>query len=120
VPGWRPYNQCGFQNEGNLVDAHEPPKRSDPAPSVRTLKIEADGDRWKGDIKPKIRGAGLSGREARQSRSRHLHCSRRHRIALPRFLDGERDEAALIGTARMPVLMWSGSDTTAHNRSLSS
>ena len=27
-------------------------------PSVRTLKIEADGDFWKGSIKPKIRLVG--------------------------------------------------------------
>lgn len=29
-----------------------------PSPSVRTLKIEEDGDPWKGAIKPKIRLVG--------------------------------------------------------------
>jgi len=32
--------------------------QTEPAPSVRTLKIEADGDCWKGLIKPKIRLMG--------------------------------------------------------------
>jgi hypothetical protein len=47
----------GFQGEGSGVDSHEPPKESKPDLPVRTLKIEADGDRWKG-IKPKIRLMG--------------------------------------------------------------
>lgn len=37
----------------------ESPPRSDPQLRVRTLQIEADGDRWKGPIKPKIRLMGL-------------------------------------------------------------
>ena len=32
--------------------------RIEPHPAVRTLKIEADGDLWKGLIKPKIRLMG--------------------------------------------------------------
>ncbi len=32
--------------------------RIEPRPSVRTLQIEADGDPWKGLIKPKIRLIG--------------------------------------------------------------
>jgi hypothetical protein len=32
--------------------------RADPQPPVRTLQIEADGDRWKGLLKPKIRIVG--------------------------------------------------------------
>ncbi len=32
--------------------------QTEPAPPVRTLKIEADGDCWKGLIKPKIRLMG--------------------------------------------------------------
>lgn len=35
-----------------------PSTTSNPAPSARTLKIEADGDRWKAAIKPKIRLMG--------------------------------------------------------------
>ena len=35
-----------------------PDKRFEPHPSVRRLKIEADGDTWKGLIKPKIRLMG--------------------------------------------------------------
>ena len=34
------------------------PQRIEPDPTVRTLKIEADGDCWKGLIKPKIRLMG--------------------------------------------------------------
>lgn len=33
-------------------------QRIEPDPTVRTLKIEADGDPWKGLIKPKIRLMG--------------------------------------------------------------
>lgn len=32
--------------------------RNEPCPAVRTLQIEADGDPWRGLIKPKIRLAG--------------------------------------------------------------
>ena len=51
----------------------ESPTRIEPHPSVRTLKIEADGDLWKGLIKPKTAswGAGLNRRvSARVSASR--------------------------------------------------
>ena len=34
------------------------PEPTEPQPLVRTLKIEADGDFWKGIIKPKIRIKG--------------------------------------------------------------
>lgn len=34
------------------------PAESAPAPAVRTLKIESDGDAWKGGLKPKIRLMG--------------------------------------------------------------
>ena len=34
------------------------PTRNEPQPAIRTLQIEADGDRWKGLIKPKIRLMG--------------------------------------------------------------
>jgi len=40
------------------VDAHEPPKASTPEPPVRTLKIEAEGDYFRGRIKPKLRLMG--------------------------------------------------------------
>ena len=36
----------------------EPLKRIEPHPSVRTLKIEAEGDFWNGLTKPKIRLMG--------------------------------------------------------------
>ena len=36
----------------------ETASRIEPLPSVRTLKIEADGDFWRGLIKPKIRLIG--------------------------------------------------------------
>jgi len=34
------------------------PTRTEPYPTVRTLQIEADGDFWKGLIKPRIRLIG--------------------------------------------------------------
>jgi len=34
------------------------PTRIEPHPTVRTLQIEADGDPWKGVIRPKIRLMG--------------------------------------------------------------
>ena len=34
------------------------PTRIEPPPTIRTLQIEADGDPWKGLIKPKIRLMG--------------------------------------------------------------
>ena len=40
------------------MDANEPPKASTPEPPVRTLKIEAEGDYFKGRIKPKLRLMG--------------------------------------------------------------
>ena len=40
------------------MDAHEPPKASTSAPPVRTLKIEAEGDYFRGRIKPKLRLMG--------------------------------------------------------------
>ena len=47
------------------VIAHEPARHEGPSPKpiephspVRTLKIEAEGDSWKGLIKPKIRIMG--------------------------------------------------------------
>jgi len=40
------------------VDAPEPPKQRKPDPSVRTLKIEEDGDFFRRRIKPKIRLTG--------------------------------------------------------------
>ena len=40
------------------MDLHEPPKESNPDQPVRTLKIEEDGDYFRGRIKPKIRLMG--------------------------------------------------------------
>jgi hypothetical protein len=40
------------------VQASELPTQIEPQPLVRTLKIEAAGDFWKGSIKPKIRIMG--------------------------------------------------------------
>ena len=40
------------------MDAHEPPKASTPELPDRTLKIEAEGDYFRGRIKPKLRLMG--------------------------------------------------------------
>ena len=40
------------------MDSHESPKASNPGRPVRTLKIEEDGDYFRGCIKPKIRLTG--------------------------------------------------------------
>lgn len=45
----------------------------DPRRSVRRLKIEADGDRWKGFIKPKIRLMGYWLERAGFKPSTHVH-----------------------------------------------
>lgn len=47
------------------------PKRTESPPSVRQLKIEADGDIWKGLIKPKIR---LRGHWLERAGFRPGHC----------------------------------------------
>jgi hypothetical protein len=36
----------------------DPLQRTEQEPPIRTLKIEADGDSWKGRIRPKIRLMG--------------------------------------------------------------
>jgi len=41
--------------------------------TVRRLKIEADGDPWKGNIKPKIRLMGRWLEQAGFSPGRHVH-----------------------------------------------
>ena len=49
------------QNRSASLEDAAPSYRSklvEPSPPVRTLKIEADGDGWKGNIKPKIRLMG--------------------------------------------------------------
>jgi hypothetical protein len=43
------------------------------SPSVRTLKIEADGDAWKGTIKPKIRLMGRWPERAGFKPDTHVH-----------------------------------------------
>jgi len=40
------------------VESRKPAKPLELHDSIRTLKIEADGDTWKGSIKPKIRLMG--------------------------------------------------------------
>ena len=40
------------------MDANQSPKPIEPLPPIRTLKIEPDGDPYKGAIKPKIRIMG--------------------------------------------------------------
>lgn len=40
------------------MDLHEPPRQRGPDEPARTLKIEEDGDVWKGLVKPKIRLKG--------------------------------------------------------------
>jgi len=57
--GWRGWHYSGFQRGGNAVDLHEPFKASPPDEPVRTLKIEEDGDYFRGCIKPKIRLTGF-------------------------------------------------------------
>jgi hypothetical protein len=41
-----------------MSEGLQSPTRIEPHPTVRTLQIEADGDLWKGLIKPKIRLMG--------------------------------------------------------------
>ena len=48
------------------------PQRTEPDPSVRTLKIEADGDFWKGVTMPKIRLMGRWLEQAGFQPGRHV------------------------------------------------
>lgn len=48
-------------------------QRTEPDPPVRTLKIEADGDFWKGLTKPKIRLMGRWLERAGFSPGSHVH-----------------------------------------------
>ena len=50
-----------------------PPQRTQTDPTVRTLKIEADGDFWKGLTKPKIRLTGRWLERAGFSPGSHVH-----------------------------------------------
>ncbi len=49
---------AGSTTGGAVVNTGEIRPPTELAPSVRVLKIEADGDAWKGLIKPKIRLMG--------------------------------------------------------------
>lgn len=49
------------------------PTQSKPPPPIRLLKIEADGDAWKGLIKPKIRLTGRWLERAGFSPGSHVH-----------------------------------------------
>lgn len=57
--------------ERSGVQEIESLKTIEPSPTVRMLKIEADGDFWKGLIKPKIR---LMGRWLERAGFRPGHC----------------------------------------------
>ena len=48
----------GFNARGKLCNKLIPSSSSKPHPPIRTFKIEADGDLWKGLVKPKIRLTG--------------------------------------------------------------
>ena len=48
-------------------------QRNEEDPSIRTLKVEADGDSWKGLIKPKIRLMGRWLERAGFSPGGHVH-----------------------------------------------
>jgi len=48
-------------------------QRPEPDPSVRKLKIEAEGDTWKGRIKPKIRLMGRWLERAGFRPGNHVH-----------------------------------------------
>ena len=50
-------DQASFDGR-NVMLERQSLHRPEPDPSVRTLKIEADGDFWRGAVKPKIRLMG--------------------------------------------------------------
>ena len=52
------FNLPEDNEEANVSGEMQSQPRVEPPASVRTLKIEADGDTWKGLIKPKIRLMG--------------------------------------------------------------
>ncbi len=69
-------------------------QRPGPDPPIRTLKIEADGDGWKGLIKPKIRlmGRWLERAGFRPGNSVHVTCVAPGMIEL-RSSDASMDES---------------------------
>ncbi len=65
---------------------------------MRKLKIEADGDGWKGAIKPKIRLMGRWLERAGFKPGKHVHVTcvaLSHRITVAGYLDIERNETDL-------------------------
>src|SRR5579863_2180870 len=53
----RHWHQHSVQGERNIVNSHESPDQTECQPLVRSLRIEEDGDQWRG-FRPKIRLMG--------------------------------------------------------------
>ena len=58
VTRWRSGRQRSFSEERKGVQETDSLTRVEPRPPFRTLKIEADGDFWRGPVKPKSRLTG--------------------------------------------------------------
>ncbi len=74
-----------------MIESHLSPQTEPPAP-VRRLKIEVEGDFWKGGTKPKIRlvGRWLERAGFRPGHRVHVLCVAPGRIEL-RFADASND-----------------------------
>jgi hypothetical protein len=80
------------------VDAPEPPKQRKADPSVRTLKIEEDGDFFRRRIRPKIRlmGYWLERAGFRPGNRVHVTC-----IA-PGVIELRSPEATMVNGTKQP------------------
>ena len=73
VVAWRQCHYRGGHHDGGVVLESNSPQRTLPEAPVRKLKIEADGDFWKGLTKPKIRLVGRWLERAGFSPGQHVH-----------------------------------------------
>jgi len=91
---------AGFQDESGDMLESESLQRTESDPPVRTLKIEAEGDRWIG-IKPKIRlmGRWLERAGFRPGNRVHVECVAPGMIELRAF-DAAMNQSKLASSER--------------------
>jgi len=75
-------------------------RRTEPDPPVRTLKIEADGDSWKGLMKPKIRLMGRWLERAGFRPGHHVHVT----CVAPGVIELRSTDAVAANEPKQPAL----------------
>ncbi len=73
-------------------------QRTEPHPPVRTLKIEADGDFWKGLTKPKIRLVGRWLERAGFSPGNRVHVT----CVAPGVIELRSPDASTVNETKQP------------------